>query len=923
MPNIPSSSLRGKAAFFGRVAECDALDRLLAEGRLGNSAILVLRGAAGTGKTALLDYAGEGAHGYRVARVVGVESEMELPFAGLHQLCGGLLDGLDRLPSPQRDALATAFGLSNGAPPDRFFIALAVLSLLSDAAEELPLLCLIDDAQWLDHSSAQVLAFVARRIQAESLVLLFAVREPAELGDLARLPNRRLEGLSDEDSRELLASAIGAPIDERVRERILAEARGNPLALLELPRELSAADLAGGFRLPAELPLQSRIEASFLRRVEQLPETTQQLLLLAAAEPTGEPALLWRSAGELGVDIDALGPAVEQGLLELDARVAFRHPLLRSGVYRAASAEARRAAHQALGAATDVEADPDRRAWHLARAAVTFDEDVAEELERSAGRAQSRGGVAAAAAFLQRAAGLTLDPARRARRALSAAEANQLAGAPQEALMLLSSAADGPLGELDRAMLQRLHGQIALDLRRGADAVPLLLDAARRLTVLDPNLARRTYLEALRAASVAGRLGSGTLAAAKAARKAPSPVGPARASDLLLDGLAIRFSEGYAASAVALKRALEAVRIEGDGDGQDIRWPWIARRVAPDLFDDETWHAIATRNVQMARASGALAVLPLALNLLSLLRCFEGKLAAAATLIEEADEIAEATGTEPIVFGRILLVGCRGEESAGLALIERSEAAARARNEGVVLTFGEHARALLYNARGRHEDALGPAQSASSRDELMLSVWALPELVEAGARSGRWDVAHEAVGRLAACTEAAGTELALGVEARARALVSDGEVAEALHREAVERLGKCRLSLELARAHLVYGEWLRREQRRVDARDALRKAHEMFTLMGAEAFAERAGRELQATGETVRARSPESRDELTAQEAQIAQLARAGLSNPEIGARMFLSPRTVQYHLRKVFAKLDISSRNQLHDALPGESTAA
>ncbi|HEY2651231.1 MAG TPA: AAA family ATPase [Solirubrobacteraceae bacterium] len=923
MSNTLSSNGRGKTALVGRGGECEAVDTLLTRGKGGESAILVLRGAAGTGKTALLDYAADRSDGYRLARVVGVESEMELPFAGLHQLCGALLDRLDRLPSPQRDALATAFGLSTGAPPDRFFIGLAVLHLLSDAAEELPLLCLVDDAQWLDQSSAQALSFVARRLQAESLALLFAVREPADLDDFSRLPNLRLEGLSDEAARELLASTIGTPLDERVRARILAEARGNPLALLELPRELSPTSMAGGFGLPVELPLQSRIEASFRGRVDQLPDATQQLLLLAAAEPTGEPALLWRSASELGIDIDALDPAVEDGLLELDARVAFRHPLLRSAIYRAASNDERRTAHRALGAATDADADPDRRAWHLARAAMAFDEDVAEELERSAGRAQARGGVAAAAAFLQRAAALTLDPARRATRALQAAEAKQLAGAPQEAMMLLAGAAEGPLSELDRAMLQRLHGQIALDLRRAADAVPLLLDAARRLTALDPDLARRTYLEALRAASVAGRLGGGTLAAAKAARDAPPPSGVPRASDLLLDGLAVRFTEGYSPSAAPLRRALDAVRREGNGDAQDIRWPWIARRVAPDLFDDESWHAIATRNVQIARDTGALAVLPLALNLLSLLSCFEGKLAAAATLIEEADEIAEASGIEPIVFGRILLIACRGDASTGLDVIERLEAAASARDEGVVLTFGEHARALLYNSRAQYLEALGPAQSASSRDELMLSVWSLPELVEAAARSGNPDVAQEAVERLADCTRAAGTNLALGVEARARALVSDHDVAEPLHREAIERLGRCRLALELGRAHLGYGEWLRRDQRRVDARDPLRKANEMFTLMGARALAERARRELQATGENVRARAPEARDRLTAQEAQIAQLARDGLSNPEIAARMFISPRTVQYHLRKVFAKLDISSRNQLPDALPGESTAA
>jgi DNA-binding CsgD family transcriptional regulator len=472
-------------------------------------------------------------------------------------------------------------------------------------------------------------------------------------------------------------------------------------------------------------------------------------------------------------------------------------------------------------------------------------------------------------------------------------------------------------------MLQRLHGQIALDLRRGEDAVPLLLDAARRLESLDPGLARETYAEALRAASVAGRLGTGMAAAAQAARDAPPRPGAPEPIDLLLEGLAIRFTDGYAASAPALKRALEAVRAQDGPGAQDVRWPWTARRVAPDLFADDAWHALATRNVQIARDTGALAVLPLALNYLSLLRCFEGELATATALLDEADEIAEATGTSPIAFGRVLLAGCRGDEAAALALFEASEAAAVERGEGVVLTFGEHARALLHNGLGRHAAALAPAQNASARDELMLSVWSLPELVEAAARCGRIELAADAVERLAERTRAAGTDLALGIEARARALVSDGARADELHREAVARLGGSRVALDLARAHLLYGEWLRREHRRIDAREQLRSAHAMFASMGAEAFAARARRELLATGETVRARAPDTRDQLTAQEAQIAQLARDGLSNPEIGARLFISPRTVQYHLRKVFAKLDIRSRNQLHSALPSDPAAA
>ena len=911
-----------KTVLIGRSEECGRLDRLLAEARAGASAILVLRGAAGTGKTALLDYAAESAEGYRVLRAVGVEAEMELPFAGLHQLCGPLLDRLERLPAPQHDALATSFGLSSGTQPDRFFIGLAVLSLLSDAAEAIPLLCLIDDTQWLDRSSALVLAFVARRLGADSVGVVFAVREPSEVDELVRLPDLRLAGLADADARELLASVVDAPLDKRVRRRILAEARGNPLALLELPRELSPASLAGGFGLPGEIPLQSRIEASFRLRVEQLPEATRQLLLVAAAEPTGDLALLSRSADELGIAIEAMAPAVADGMLELGARVAFRHPLLRSSIYRVAPAEDRRAAHRVLAGATDAEVDPDRRAWHLARAALAPDEDVADELERSAARAQARGGLAAAGAFLQRAAELTLDPAKQAQRALKAAEAKQLAGAPQEALSLLATAADGPLEELDRAVLQRLHGQIALDLRRAADAVPLLLDATRRLQSRDPRLARETCLEALRAASVAGRLGSGVVAAAKSARRTPPSECP-DATGLLLDGLAARFTDGYAASATTLKRALAAVRDESGRAGQDVRWPWLARRVAPDLFDDDAWCAFATRNVQIARDAGALAVLPLALNYQSLLRCFEGELAAAEALLDEADEIAEATGTAEMVFGRVLLAGCRGDPRPGLAQIEASEVAANARNEGVVLTFGEHARALLYNGLGQHAAAVAPAQSASSRDELMVSVWALPELVEAAARSGKRELAADAVERLAERTQAAGTDLALGIEARTRALISVDPAAEELYREAVARLGRSRLALDVARAHLLFGEWLRREQRRIEAREQLRSAHQMFDSMGAHAFTERAGRELRATGETVRARTQEAQAQLTAQELQIAQFARDGLSNPEIAARLFISPRTVQYHLRKVFTKLDISSRNQLPSALAGDATAA
>ena len=902
----------------GRDTECARLDQLFAEAQLGRSAVLVLRGEPGIGKSALLDYAAERAEGCRVLRAIGAEWEMELAFAGVHQLCSGLLDRRERLAEPQKDAVATAFGLSSGPQPDRFLVGLAVLGLLSDAAEECPLVCIVDDVQWLDRSSAQVLAFVARRLSAESVVVLFAEREPSRLEELAGLPALQVVGLSDASARELLASVITAPLDERVRARILAETRGNPLALLELPREISAEGFAGGFELPRDGSLPGRIEASFRRRVQQLPAETQRLLLLAAADPTGELALLVRASEEIGVPIHQLSPAEADELLELGLQVTFRHPLLRSAVYRSASRDARRAAHQALAAATDPGFDPDRRAWHRAHAIAKPDEDVASELEQSADRARARGGLAAAAAFLERSAALTPDPTRRAHRELGAATSKQLAGASQEALRLLASADAGPLDRLDRARRKLLHGEIEIDQSRAAAALPPLLDAAGQLEQLDVPLARDAYLAALLAASVAGRFGPGTLEVGRAALNAPAPVEP-RALDRLVDGLAVRFTDGYAAGVPALKLALSALREEGERKGVSVRWPFFARRVAAELFADDAWHYMATRAVQVAREAGAVGMLPMALNHLAHVRCFEGDLDGASALLDEADGISVATGTQPRVFGKLSLAGFRGIEAEAVAVFEATVPAAIARGEGLVVTFSEHARAVLYNGLGRWAEALAPAQSASIRDELLLPVLSLPELVEAATRSGQTEVANEAIERLSERTGAAGTEWALGIEARSKALLSDGALAERLYREAIERLGRTLLAFELARGHLLYGEWLRRDRRRIDARDQLRLARDMFTSMGAEAFATRAGRELLATGETARKRTSETRDELTAQEVQIAQFARDGLSNPDIGARLFISPRTVEYHLHKVFTKLEITSREHLDRALPGD----
>jgi DNA-binding CsgD family transcriptional regulator len=891
---------------------------LLAEVRAGQGRVLVLRGEAGVGKTALLDYLHEQASGFRVARAAGVESEMEVAFAGLHQLCTPMLSSLAGLPGPQRDALGTVFGLSTGAAPGRLLVGLAVLGLLSEVVEERPLVCLVDDAQWLDQASAQALAFVARRLLAEPVALVFAVREPGEEQQLGGLPQLTVEGLSGSDARALLNSVIPGRLDERVRDRIVAETRGNPLALLELPRGLSGAELAGGFVRPDALSLASRIERSFLRRLQSLPVMTQRLLLAAAAEPIGDVMLLWRAAERLGIGADAAAPAEAAGLIELGARVRFRHPLLRAAVYRAAAVPDRREVHRALAEATDPGADPDRRAWHRAQAAAGPDEAVAGELERSAGRAQGRGGVAAAAAFLQRSAELTPDPARRGTRALAAARAKFAAGAPDAAYELLAMAELGRLDELQRAELARLRAQMAFAERRGSGAPRLLLDAAKKLGPLDSGLARETYLEALGAAISAGRLGRSLTVrkAAEAARTAPPTPQPPRPLDLLLDGIATRLTEGYVVGLPPLRRALDALRRHsGRSEAGVMGWLPLAT-IAPELWDDATWHELTARALGLARELGALAVLPVALTYRAAVHVHEGEFGAAAGLLEEANAITAATGNAPLGYISMVLAAWRGEEPRALDLIEAVVQDATARGGGRELGLARYATAVLHNGLGGYEAALAGARRACEYEDLGFFGWSLAELVEAGARSGASDEASAALRQLAERTSAAGSDWALGIQARSRALLSDGAAADTLYREAIDRLGRSRIAVHLARAHLVYGEWLRREQRRVEAREHLRAAHDMFGRFGAAAFAERARWELQATGETVRKRTIDTRDVLTMQEAQVARLAAEGHTNPEIGAQLFISPRTAEYHLHKVFSKLGIRSRRQLRHHL-------
>ena len=912
-------SVRGGAIeLIGRDAERDTLDKFVAAVRAGDSQAVVVSGEAGVGKSALLDYLAGNGSGCRIARAAGVQSEMELPFAGLHQLCAPMLDSLQRLPPPQRDAVRTAFGMSAGPAPDRFLVGLGVLSLLSEVAEERPLVCVVDDEQWLDRASAQVIGFVARRLVAESVGMVFAVRTPSS--ELAGLTELRVEGLHEADARTLLDAALTGPLDARVRDQILAETQGNPLALLELPRGLTTQQLAGGFGFPGAVRLSGGIDESFRQRVGLLPEQTRRLLLIAAAEPVGDPVLVWRAAAKLGIDLGAAAPAVEAGLVEFGTRVRFRHPVVRSVVYGSALPQERQAVHGALAEGTDAQLDPDRRAWHRANAAPGPDEAVAAELERCADRARARGGVAAAVAFLERATMLTLDPARRTERALDAAGANLQAGAFDAVRHMLSLAEAGAITDLQQARIDLLAAGLAFVTNRGSDAPSLLLKAAKRLEQIDPELSRASYLQAFSAAMMAGRLalGGGVLEVARAVGAAPPPLHATRASDLFLDGLAAHFEEGFEAGLPILRSALEVFGIGMSVDEQ-LRCHWVAGVGAPHLWDDERWHLLSERHVQLARGVGALTDLPLALSMRAFTMLFAGDMTGAACLVGEIQVVMDATGSHLAPYAELGLAALRGEQAEAAALIDATIREVNLRGGGIGIAVAEWWNAVLNNGLGSYEKAMQAAQRATSYSvELVVPGWAEVELVEAAVRSGHDDVAADALRRLAERTTPCGTDWARGVEARSRALLSESEAAERLYLESIESLGNTRIRTELARAHLLYGEWLRRERRRIDARAQLRIAHKMLEAMGMEAFAERARRELRATGETARKRSVATGDtQLTAQEAQVARMARDGLTNAEIGARLFISPRTAQYHLRKVFTKFGIESRGQLDAVLP------
>lgn len=906
----------------GRTAECAVLRDVLDTVRNGESAVRVLLGEAGIGKTALLDYMRRSAVGFRQLGAVGIESEMELAFAGLHQVCTPILAFRDQLPRPQRDALEGAFGLSDAAPtPDRFLVGLAVVGLLAAASREGPVLCIVDDVQWLDSVSAQTLCFVARRLLAEPVGLVLALRTPID--GIAGLPAVVVGGLTDENASSLLESALPGRLDAAVRDRIIAEARGNPLALLAIPKGLSAVDLAGGYQRPDKRPVIAEIEEHYQRTLQALPAESRQFLVLAASEPVGDPTLLVRAMAHLGLAPSVVTPAEEAGLITIDTRVQFHHPLARSVAYRSGGVEERRAAHSALAASTDPDVDPDRRAWHRALAADTVDEVVADELERSARRARQRGGTAAAAAFLTRAVELTPDPAVRGARALAAAEAHREVASFDSARSLLATARLAPLTELQQANLAQLRTRLAFTSARAsgnADALIAAIDdfavIAGQLETLDRESATEAYLEAMSAAMYVGRA-AGTRAAeiAASARRAFTGVSPVRPLDEVAHALADRLALGAGPAMPAMQRALASLKNAGEGSG--AQWFWLAfpivhESLVHEVWDDDGWEVIARHAHRLATERGALALLPPALLARAGAHMEKGEFASARTFVAEANDMAIATGYAPLKYHRLVLSAWCGEEAEATRLITTALKAGSARAEGRIAGLANYGAAILHNGLGEYRKALEAARAAFEYEDLGFFSELLIELIEAAVRSDDRATADAALARLEERTLASGTHRALGSLARSRALLADTDLAEELYLEAIQHFERTQQAVQLARARLIYGEWLRRNRASAKAREHLRTAHEALTTMGSAAFAERARRELLAAGAKTRKRATAVGDDLSPQEHQIAQLAGRGMTNQEIASQLFISAHTVEYHLRKVFAKMDIRSRREL-----------
>ena len=910
----------GSAALVGRAREQHHLSRVLAEVRDGMSGTLILRGEAGIGKTALLDDVVATATDLDVLRVVGIESEMSLRFAALHQLLRPLLDDLVSLPPPQAEALRAAFGMGEGVAADHFFVGLATLTLLATAATRRGLVLVVDDAQWLDQDSEGVLAFVARRLYADRIALFVALRDPPER-ELAieTLPTLQLRGLEEPASLDLMATVLDAGVDDDdVRLRVLADAQGNPLAILELTRELTYHAPPGTALLPQPLPLDRRLEARFLRQVRELSEATQRLLLTAAAEPTGDGSLLWRAGDALDFDEDAAKEAEVADLISFGSPIRFRHPLIREAIYHGASDSDRRRTHSALADATEVTKDPDRHAWHRAAATLAPDEDVAAELELAAARAQQQGGYASTAALLARAAELTPDAARRGLRLLQSAASDLTAGQLGRAQATLGLSMPMLHDPWVAAQARRLEAAIQFRLGSGADAPSIMLQAATELHTLDPRLARETALEALQLSVLFGKYASTRARdVARVARTMPLPDGEVPTSaDLLLDGLAAYFDAGPVEAAPALRRAVQALRDDAAAR-ENPRHLSFGMWAAFASGDNDALRSIGNEYVALARA-GALDHLPEALHYIGMLELRAGSLARADACFTEEGDIQQMHAVyDSGNLGRMMVHAWRGNEAAARASGSELAAMAEERRLGWTAARVQAALATLELGLGNYQAAASPSADGW-RDDIAIDVIVAADAVEAHARSGTPVHAAEYLACLHDRAAATDMPLERGLLARSRALMSDDADAQIHYEDAITCLTKSGGAFHLARTQLVFGEWLRRRKRRRDAREVLRAAHEAFDALGATAFAERARIELLATGETARRRVDETRDDLTPQESQIAGLAAAGATNPEIATQLFISASTVEYHLRKVYRKLGITSRRALTHAIPG-----
>jgi DNA-binding CsgD family transcriptional regulator len=906
-------------ALLDRLPEREAIEGVLDAVRGGFCATLVLRGEHGTGKTTLLEYALDSAPDLRVSTVAGVESEVSLEFGAVHQLLVPFLPLLETLPPPLR----VAFGLDAGPPPDRFLVGLAVLTVLSRAAEEQPLLCLVDDAELLDTESAHVLGFVARRLYADPVGMITVVGEPSVPPVFEQFPAVSVGGLPDAEARELLTSVAGGSLHPQVISRILSDTQNNPLALAELGAEFTPEQLSGRAARPEPLPLSRRLERRFLRQAQDLPADAQAFLLLAAADPTGERGRLWRAAARAGVDPDAAAAAAESSsLLEFsDSSVRFRHPLIRSAVYHGAVHADRRRAHAALSDLSASGVDADLRAWHRAAAALVPDEDLAAELEQAAERAGARGGYAARAALLYRSAELTPDDGRRAEREVTLAQAELIRGNSEEARDLVDRALPRLTGERARALAKRLNGEIRFAQGDAAGAAGVLADAARVLAP-DNETARDTILEALEAAIWAGPVQ--TRAIASTVQSLPRAAGSASSiGDLLLDGYSARFTTGYLESAGSLRAAVTALRADDLDPALGLRWSGLGIAAAGSLWDDRAVLDLSDRWVRTARRQGAFTALPVALAFQAISCWLTGHFDDADANLTEMRELmalSRAPGTlgmDSRSNGLLLAFRGRAAEARAAAAAQIHESTARGQLGPA--DIGRYILAVAAMSAGDYEAAMSAALAVTEDDPAFTAEVALPELIEAAARSGQHEVAASAFKTLSERALVAGTPWALGLRARCQAVLDEGDSAEDGYLEALSQLQRSRAVVDLARTHLLYGQWLRRARRRRDARRELRIAHDMFAAMGADGFADRAETELRATGERARARTPETISDLTPQEARVAELAAEGLPNSEIAAQLFISPSTVDYHLRKVYRKLNVTSRTQLVRSLaPG-----